>query len=230
MINIDIYTDFVCPFCYIGKTELENAIKKLDRKENINISYKAFELNPYAKKTPGTSYMEHIYERFPSKDVAENEVIKPLIQRGENLGLDISFYNLDESNTFDCHRLLKYAKKEKRDKEFLDISFKKVFEENAFLADEKVLLDIGRLSGLDEKRVKEILNSDEFSNEVREDENKARMLGVSGVPFFVFNDKYALSGAQSEDTFISALEKVMEENKLENLGDDSNICGFDGCK
>ena len=82
---IDIFTDFVCPFCYIGKTELLNAIKDLD--EDVKINYRAFELNPHAKRKPGKSYMDHIYDRFPSKDFADQKVIKPLKERTKGAGI-----------------------------------------------------------------------------------------------------------------------------------------------
>lgn len=225
---IDIFIDFVCPFCYIGKTELLNAIKNLD--EDVKINYRAFELNSHAKKEPGKSYMDHIYERFPSKDFADQKIIKPLKKRAEALGLSIDFYDLDESNTLDAHRILKYAEKKGKDGEFLDHAFKKVFEDNIFIASHNELLKISEDVGLDKKEIEEILSSKAYEKEVREDEKLAKDMAVAGVPFFIFDGKYSLSGAQTEDVFKEVIEKVISERNPINLEKDSSMCGFNGCQ
>lgn len=229
MMKIDIYTDFVCPFCYIGKTELENAIKAMDL-EDVDIAYKAFEINPGASKEPGTSYMDHVYARFPSEDFAKVRVIDPLIERAKSLGLAIDFYELDEANTFDAHRILKLAEEKNLSKEFLDEAFKRVFEDNVFLADHGVLIEIGESVGLGEDDIRKVLGSDKYADKVRKDEETARSMGVGGVPFFVFDNKYSLSGAQPEAVFKKALEKVIEESKPVDLGEASGLCGIDGCE
>lgn len=225
---IDIFTDFVCPFCYIGKTELLNAIKDLD--EDVKINYRAFELNPHAKKEPGKSYMDHIYDRFPSKDFADQKVIKPLKERAEGLGLSIDFYDLDEANTLDAHRILKYAQKKGKDNEFLDLAFKKVFEDNIFIASHDELLKISEKVGLDRRKAEEILSSNIYEKEVREDEQLAKSMGVAGVPFFIFDGKYSLSGAQTEPVFKEVIQKVISERGPIKIGEDSSMCGLDGCK
>lgn len=209
--KIEVWSDFVCPFCYIGKRRLEMALNKFEHKGEVELVFRSFELDPTAKK----KYDENIHELIAKKYGVTVEQAKAsndkLVMQAKAIGLDYNFDDLIPTNTFDAHRLAHYAKTEGRMNELSERILKAYFVDSLNISDHKVLASLAGEAGLDSDKALKILDSDQYEAEVREDEKNASGLGISGVPYFVFNDKYAVSGAQPPELFLQVLEKVKKE-------------------
>lgn len=238
MIKVEIYSDFVCPFCYIGETELDNAAKATGLNEHLDVSYRSFELDPTAPNEQTLTMKDLMKEKTGGNQEQADQMIQSLIDRANSLGLEYNYDNLMAQNTYKAHRVGKLAKEEGKELEFHDTLFKAVFTDNYFLPDNEQLLELSKKIGLDEEKVKEVLeNESAYKNQVEEDKTLAREIGISGVPFFVINDKYAVQGAQPQAAFEQALKKVADEEgikpKLQTFDfqaeDNAGICGPDGC-
>ncbi|MBL4933186.1 DsbA family oxidoreductase [Clostridium paridis] len=231
--QIEIWSDFVCPFCYIGKRRLENALENFEHKDEVELIFRSFELDPSAKK----HYEENIHELIANKYGIPVEQAKAsndnLVAQAKALGLDFNFDDLIPTNTFDAHRLSHYAKTEGNMKELSERLLKAYFVDSLNISDHKVLASLAGEVGLDYDKALSVLESNEYDVDVRKDEEKAARLRVNGVPFFVFNSKYAVSGAQPSETFLDVLNKVrneeLESPTIEFLSKEDETSDSDNC-
>jgi predicted DsbA family dithiol-disulfide isomerase len=234
--KIEIWSDIACPFCYIGKQNLERALEGLPYKEEISIEYKSFELDPGASSYDGTSFVEKLTSKFGGREQAK-EFLSHLTQQAKNVGLSFQLDSLKPTNTLDAHRLLKWAKTNDKEKALNEKLLIAHFTESRDVGDHDTLADIAEAVGLSRKEALEVLKTkDLYTDQVRNDQDEARRVGISGVPFFVFNQKYAVSGAQPTESFSQVLEKVWEEEhpaaKFEILTDETSsegLCTDEGC-
>ena len=231
--NVEIWSDVMCPFCYIGKRKFENALAQFPQKDKINIIWKSFQLDPTTVTDPSLNTIEHLaHKKGWSKEQAA-ETTAHVTDIAKKVGLDFHFEKAVVANSFDAHRLSHLAKKHGKQNELEEKLFLAYFTEGKNTADHSTLLQIAKEIGLDEKEATDVLNSTTYSNEVEQDINEAQQVGVRGVPFFVIDRKYAVSGAQESETFLGALTKAYEESKpiLESLNaNEDNTCGPDGCE
>lgn len=234
MMTLTIWSDFACPYCYIGETRLEKVIEELGLKDDVVIDYRAYELDPTASKEVVSSTPERFAMKYRLSLDGAKAQIEQISELGRELGIDFKYATTRYSNTRDAHRLMKLAEA-KYDRAIVkrlnEALFKAYFTENLVLADHKVLLDKAVEAGLDKNEVEEVLNSDKYDDEVRYDEREAMMRGVHGVPYIVFNGGFAVPGALTEDGFKSALRrelKKQEENEA-GAGERPHACGPDGC-
>ncbi|MDE7179726.1 MAG: DsbA family oxidoreductase [Muribaculaceae bacterium] len=238
MMTLTIWSDFACPYCYIGETRLQNAIRDLGLEDQVNIDFRAFELNPDAPKEVEGPTPERFAMKYRLPLEAAKEQIEQISQLGRDLGIDFNYMTTQYSNTRDAHRLMKLAEA-KYDRETVgrlnEALFQAYFVENLVLADHKVLLDKAVGVGMNEAEVKEVLESDKYDDEVRFDEREAMMRGVRGVPYIIFNGDFAVPGAMTEDGFKSALRRELK--KQEEAAAPDNVaterphqCGPDGCQ
>ncbi len=238
MMTLTIWSDFACPYCYIGETRLNRAIEEMGLKNDVQIDYRAFELDPTAPKEVTTKTPERFAKKYGLSLEGAMEQIRQISELGKEAGLDFRYATTQYSNTRDAHRLMKLAeaKYDRATVERLNEAlFKAYFTENLVLSDHKVLLDKALESGMDEKEVREVLDSDKYDDEVRFDEREAGMRGVRGVPYIVFDGEFAVPGAMSLDGFKSALERVVKRQEKaaaeasETKGERAHVCGPDGC-
>ena len=233
MKNIMIWSDFACPYCFIGERSLKDALKELGWEDKFEITYRAFELNPEASKNPGElSIVERLAKKYGLSIGEAKEKIDSIDARGRELGLDFRYETARPSNTFDAHRLMKLAEAKYSAKNVEDLNenlFKAYFIYNQVLADHDVLLENALSAGLKEEDVMKVLNSNDYAPEVRKDEEQAAQLGVRGVPYIVFNNKYAVPGALSIDDFKSVLKEVFDSEPVENLSGKTESCDENGC-
>lgn len=234
MIKIEAWTDYVCQFCYIAKRELENAIEATGLKDQIEITYKAYELVPNAATEPTTKMLDGLSKHTGQPVEQVRQMVDGTIQRAKTLGLDYRYDNMMWQSTLDAHRVAKYAQKMGKGKEYQERIFYAVFTENKFLPDHEQLIALATEVGLDKEEVRKVIEDDHaYLDEVEKDKSEARQYQVGGVPFFVINNKYSISGAQPQQLFESALKQVAEEEgikpKLQNLGQADGVCGPDGC-
>src|SRR5665213_1493817 len=208
--EINIWSDVRCPFCYIGKRKFEMALDKFPHKDKVNVIWKSFELDPNLTTNTDVSSTEYFSSaKGISKEQAEG-MQDHVSGIAKEIGLDFHTKNTVVANSFNAHRLIQLAKTKGLGNEVEEALFKAYFEEGKNIDDKETLIKTGVSIGLDESEVKEIFNSDAFAKEVKYDEMQAQSLGINGVPFFVLNNKYAVSGAQSPETFLDVLEQTWE--------------------
>ncbi len=206
--TIEIWSDVVCPFCYIGKREFETALAAFPHRDQVNVIWKSFELDPNAPRRSEHDMYGMLVAKYGGtlEDAAAR--VAGVVQRAKTVGLD---YRMDKAvigSSFDAHRLLQFAKTKGLGDAAKERLFKAYFTEGAHLADRPTLVRLGTEIGLDAEAVQRMLDSTDFTDVVRADEREAQEIGVRGVPFFVFDRKYAVSGAQESDHFLGALEQA----------------------
>lgn len=209
--KVEIWSDVMCPFCYIGKRKFESALSMFDKREHIEIEWKSFQLNPALVTDPSKNTIQHLAESKGWSMEQTRETIEYVLEMAKGVGLHYDFDKAVVANSFDAHRLIQYAKSKNKGDAAEESLFKAYFMEGKNTADHSVLLQLGIEIGLEEKEINKILAGEEFSKEVDADISEARQIGVSGVPFFVIDRKYAISGAQDPQMFLNALNKAWEE-------------------
>lgn len=206
--KVDIWSDVRCPYCYIGKRKFEMALADFARKEEVEIEWHSFELNPDLATILDKDPYDYLAERYGKSREWAIETHKQVTQTAAEIGLKFDFDRSIIANSFDAHRLIQMAKQCSAADVVEENLFKAYFTEGKNIADHSVLLQIGKDSGLNVLDVKMMLKSGDFTDEVRHDEKTAQDLGITGVPFFVFDHKFAVSGAQAPETFLDVLNKV----------------------
>ncbi|ANB61922.1 DsbA family oxidoreductase [Anoxybacteroides amylolyticum] len=231
--KIEVWSDFVCPFCYIGKRRLEQALASFPHRENVEIIFRSFELDPNAKKETPLSIHEIIAQKYGISVDEAKRVNTDISKQAEAIGLTFHFETMKPTNTFDAHRLAQYAKEKGKLDEVVERLFYAYFTESKRISDRDVLLVIAESVGLDRQETEAMLDGGRYAEHVREDEAIAAQLGVRGVPFFVLNQKYAISGAQPVEVFRQALEKVWTEEQqsssLQSLTEEGGTCTDGNC-
>lgn len=212
--KIEVWSDYVCPFCYIGKRRLEEGLSKFDHRDQVEVEYKSFELDPNAPKNSGKNIHEALSEKYGMSLEEAKKMNESVGEQAASVGLAFHFDKMVPTNTFDAHRLTKYAKTKGKDSDLTEMLLYAYFTESIDLGDHNELADIAEKAGLDREEVLSVLNDEQaFADDVRYDQQIAQQIGVRGVPFFVINQKYTISGAQPPETFLGALEKVWQEEK-----------------
>ncbi|WP_080875430.1 DsbA family oxidoreductase [Oceanobacillus timonensis] len=235
--KVEIWSDYICPFCYIGKRRFEHALEKFSHRDNVAVQYRSYQLDPAARYMPEKNFAETFSELkgMPLEQVYTMN--KQVADQAKEVGLTYHFDTMKYSNTFDAHRVAKLAATNGKEAELTERFFQAYFTDSELLSDKDTLIRLAVETGLDQEETEAVLNSGKFRNKVNEDIDLAKQLGVEGVPFFVFNEKYAVSGAQPEETFTQVLEKVLQEEQeqpiLQSLTPNENktsYCTGDGCE
>jgi predicted DsbA family dithiol-disulfide isomerase len=211
-IQIEIWSDVVCPFCYIGKRNLESALQKFRSEDDVEIIWKSFQLDPDVISKPHQSAYEYLAERYGRSIEWAQQAHERVIEMAKSVGLDFRFDKAKIANTFDAHRLIQLAKKHDRANEMEEVLFKSYFTDGKDISEISELVSLSKIVGLKSEDAEKVLQGSDFGNAVRQDFIEAQQLGVKGVPFFVFNRKYAISGAQPADEFLKMLEKLESES------------------
>jgi len=213
--KIDVWMDYICPFCYLGKRHLEQALAQFPYNEKVEIEYKSFELNPDQPKYSGQNIYQLLAEKYGMSIEEAINANESVGRQAAEVGLNYYFDEMKPTNTFDAHRLAKYAKTVGKEKQITEKLFHSYFTEAKLISDHDTLSKIAVLEGLDRDTVIAILeDSSRYENEVRSDEALARKYGITGVPFFLINQKYAISGAQPIEAILDAVQKAWQEETL----------------
>ena len=224
---IEIWSDYACPFCYIGEKRLEKAIAEVNGGNKVEVKFKAFELDPTASNEVESATIDRFALKYGlSKEDAANRV-EQISMMGRREGIDFKYATTRYTNTFDSLRLTKLAQEQGHD-EIITKLFDAYFTKNLELSDHQVLKQIAIDCGLDENEVDELLKGDKYAAEVREDEKEAAMYGIHGVPCFLINGKYSLSGAQPTHVIKEAIESILDKETIDEL--DGMTCGPNGCR
>lgn len=224
--KIEVWSDVACPFCYIGKRRLENALSQFPHKAQVAVEFKSFELDPNAPIHTDKTIYEKLATNYGISVEQARQNVQGVSRQAATVGMKFNFDDMKLANTFNAHRLIKWAKMHGKEAEMTENLFRAYFidAKNVGLLD--TLADVAEASGLERTEALKVLRDKErYADDVRHDEDAARQFGISGVPFFIINRKYAISGAQPTDTFASALQQVWEEEnpapKLQVLSSDS---------
>lgn len=192
--KIQIYSDFVCPFCYIGKARLEKALSQ--SKINAQIELKSFELNLNRKPYSGEKITEVIAQKYGISEQESAKINENINQNAADVGIKINFDDMKYTNTLNAHRLAKFAASKGKELELSDELFKAYFTLGVNLSDEKTLLEISQKAGLDKDEAKAVLDDEQaFLDDVRRDEYEARLAGISSVPCFIIDERLVVRGA-----------------------------------
>lgn len=210
--KIEIWSDIVCPWCYIGKRRFESALATFPHCDDVEVVYRSFELDPSAEKKSGVSSTDMLAKKYRiSRERAEamNARVSALAAQEE---LDYHLESARHANTFDAHRLIHFAASHGRQIEMKERLMRAYFTESADVGDTDTLVRLAAEVGLNTGEAREALQRGAFADDVRADERRAQMLGISGVPFFVIDEKYGISGAQPTEVFAQALQAIWVES------------------
>ena len=234
--KVEIWSDVMCPFCYIGKRKFEAALGQFANKQNIEIEWKSFQLSPDMVTNKSKNISQYLAEHKGISLQEAKRMNDYVTDMAKQSGLTYNFDKAIVANSFKAHRFSHYAKTQGKQDEAEEKLFKAYFTEGKNTDDIDTLVELGKEIGLNASAVKKVLESEEYSEDVRHDIYEAQQVGVRGVPFFVFDRKYAVSGAQDSKVFLQSLERSFSEWQAENPEaalkvSEGNVCTPDGdCK
>ncbi len=209
-IQLDIYSDVICPWCYVGKARLDEALKTIGTALNIHITWKPFELNP-TMPSEGADRKEYMLKKFGTADLSGMQ--NRLSTAGAENGVNFDFAKITRvPNTFNAHRLIWLAKKENKQHELSEVLFRKYFFDGADLSSNENLLSAAAEAGLNTESTRQFLNSTEGIAEVRKEEQQGRAMGISAVPTFIVNGEIIASGAIPPSELVSLIESAALAN------------------
>ncbi len=206
--QVEIWSDVICPWCYIGKRRFEMALANFEHKESVKVIWRSFELDPKSPQQYPVTLEEMLSRKYNvsmQEAAAMNARVSGLAQE---VGLNYQLSKARPGNTFDAHRLLHFATSRQLGDKATERIMQAYFSESLAIGDRAALAKLAAEFGIDESEVLAMLESDAYTSEVRADEASAVKYGISGVPFFVINEKVGISGAQPVETFAQALKQA----------------------
>jgi predicted DsbA family dithiol-disulfide isomerase len=212
-LKVEIWSDVICPWCYIGKRRLERALERFEHRDDVEVAFRSFELNPQAERDEGTDLATRLSRKYGVSLEEARAMNQRVTDNAAGEGLE---YRLDiarPGNTFDAHRLLHLAAEEGRQSELKERLMKAYFTEGRPIGDPVALAELAGDVGIDQARTRDVLPGDEFADAVRQDERQAAELGISGVPFFVLNRRFGISGAQPAELLAGALQHAWADRE-----------------
>ncbi|UVI29632.1 DsbA family oxidoreductase [Paenibacillus spongiae] len=210
--KIEVWSDYLCPFCYIGKRKFENALAQFPHKDKVEVIYRSFELGPDSPKDPGVSMDQILASKYGMSLEQAKAANDNVASQAQTAGLTYHFDTMIPTNSFDAHRLTHYAAQQGKAPEMLERLFRAYFTDSLHIGDRETLARLAGEIGLDRNEAAAMLESGQYAQEVRADEQEGSRLGIKGVPFFVIDRKYGVSGAQPSEVFLEALQKAWNED------------------
>jgi predicted DsbA family dithiol-disulfide isomerase len=229
--ELEIWSDIACPWCYVGKRRIESALQQFDHAGDVNVTWRSFELDPSTPQEVPGSAVEMLAQKYGMTPEQAQESEERLTGVAAGDGLE---YHLDQQrlgNTFDGHRIIHLAAEHGLQDAMKERLFRARFTEGRQISDHEFLVAAAVEVGLPEDEVREALNSDRFAEAVRADEQLAQSFGISGVPMFVVDRKFGASGAQPPEQLVALLQHGWENRDPQQLQDigSGESCGVDGC-
>lgn len=208
--KVEIWSDVMCPFCYIGKRKFESALNSFAQKDSVQVVWHSFELNPNLQYQPGRDAYSYVAELKGQSREWSVQVHDNLTKTAKSIGLDYHFDQAKITNSFDAHRAIQLAKKYNLTDEIEECFFKAYFTDGELMSNHETLIRLVTEAGLPKDEVTKVLETGQYAEEVRKDVAEARYLGANGVPYFVMDRKYAVSGAQETSVFLETLKKAFD--------------------
>ncbi len=232
--KIEIFSDFTCPFCYIGKRELERAIDLAGYTGQVEIEYKAFQIAPDTPRKNAPMLYEGMAEKFDSTLEEVKGMTKNIAVRAAEVGLHYNFEEMKTAHTEKAHRLAKWVRQFSKESAYTEALMRGYFLEGKDVNDSKFLLTVIEALDLDVNLAKEVIKSNDFSEALDKDRYDAKQLGVQSVPFFVFENRYGIKGAEPTEVFVRTLHQAAEiagiQPVLKMTGDGESSCAAGECK
>lgn len=227
--NVEIWSDIACPWCYVGKRRFEAALEQFEHRDQVTVTWRSFELDPTAPVERPQGGAEHLAEKYGTSVEQAREMEERMTATAAGDGLEFRFDKLRLGNTFDGHRIVHLAAAHGLQDAMEERLMRAYLTEGELIADHDTLQRLAVEVGLPEDEVREVLMTERFAEEVREDERTAASLGVRGVPFFVVDRKIAASGAQPPELLVEMLEQALPPQPTIPVVADGAACGPDGC-
>ena len=205
---VEIWSDVVCPWCYLGKRNLEAALARFDHADRVQVKWRSFELDPTMPARVELSMCEVLERKYGMTAEQASTANRQMTDLAAEAGLEYHLDRVQIGNTFDAHRLIHLAAHEGKAGEMKERLLQAYFTEGRAISDPATLAELASEVGLDSARVAEVTNGDEFAIEVRADEARAQELGSTGVPFFVFDERLGVPGAQPPDVLLRLLNRA----------------------
>jgi predicted DsbA family dithiol-disulfide isomerase len=231
--KVEIWSDVACPWCYIGKRRIEGALAQFEHQDQVEILWRSYQLDPQAPRTSEETMNELLARKYgmsQKQAAAANDHVSAIAAQD---GLQYHMEQVQYGNTFDAHRLIHLAASHHLQQEMEERFFKAYFTEGAKLGDAETLVKLAAEVGIDAEEARAVLTSDRYADEVRADIQRARRLGVQGVPFFAIDEKYGVSGAQPAEVLREVLEQAWSEAhpliKVRGATQDMGLCDDDSC-
>ena len=209
--QVEIWSDVVCPFCYIGKRQLEAALGQLPDRGRVHVTWRSFQLGPDTKTDPTRNAIQNLAEQKGWTLEFTRQAVADVSNRAQAVGLAFDYEQTKVANTFDAHRLVHYATSAGKGDDVAEALFRAYFVDGRNVGDHDTLAQLAAGAGLPEDDVREVLRSGRFADEVRRDLQMAAQFGINSVPCFVLDRKYAVSGAQGGPVLLQALQQALAE-------------------
>lgn len=209
--KIEIWSDVACPWCYIGERRFTRALGSFSHRDDVEIVWRSFELDPAAPKQHGLPQAELLARKYGVSIEQARAMDANMTAEGKKEGLDLRFDRVKVGNTFDAHRLIHFATTQDRGAEMVERLFSAYLTDGAAIADTDVLVRLAAEVGLDGDAARSMLAGTMFADAVRADEERARAFGISGVPFFAVDERYGISGAQPPEIMLDTLRQAWDE-------------------
>jgi predicted DsbA family dithiol-disulfide isomerase len=231
--QVEIWSDVVCPWCYIGKRRFEQALAEFAHADDVTVVYRSFELDPSAPRERTGTHDEHLARKYGMTVERAHQLNEQMTQTAAAEGLDFHFERIRGGNTFDAHRLLHLAQERGKQEALKERLLLATFTEGEPIADRAALIRLATEVGLDESEARNVLESDRYVDAVRADEQQAMSYGITGVPFFVVDRKYGVSGAQPAEALLQVLDRAYDESRpstiIDPAGGTAATCDDDSC-
>lgn len=232
--RIEIWSDVVCPWCFVGKRRLESALAGFEHADEVEVVYRSFELDPTAPHHGHELSTGVLARKYGRSEGEMRRMQQQLIDLAAEEGLAFRLFDTVHTNTVDAHRLLHLALDAggpALQRELKEALLSSYFEQAEDVGDHDVLAKVAVGIGLDEARVRDVLAGQEYADAVAADIAQARAYGATGVPFFVVDRAYGISGAQPAEVFSQVLDQAWAASHpvLQAVGGDAEACGPDGC-
>ncbi len=213
MLTVEIWSDVVCPFCYMGKRRFEHGLSEFEHRDEVQVTWRSFQLDPDLRPVPGQGIYAYLAQSKGITTEASRRMHDRLADAAAELGLRYRFDTAVVANTFDAHRLTHLARARGVQEKLEESLFAAYFTEGRDIGDHATLAELAARAGLDAAEAREVLAGARFSQEVRDDVQEAAELGADGVPFFVFDHAVSVAGAQPSELFLEVLRTVWEERE-----------------
>jgi predicted DsbA family dithiol-disulfide isomerase len=219
-VNIDIWSDVVCPWCYVGKRRFETALDRFDHRDQVTVTWRSYQLDPTTRSTPrgvDGDYVARLAAKFGGGVEQAGHMLESMTRTAAAEGLDYHFDIAKPANTFDAHRLLHLAAQRGVQGELEELLFRATFTLGQPIGDHQTLVDLAAAAGLDRDEAIWVLAGDQYADAVEADEAQARAYGITGVPFFVIDGKYGVSGAQPAEALLGAMTQAWQEGSSTSI-------------
>jgi predicted DsbA family dithiol-disulfide isomerase len=211
IVKVEIWSDIPCPWCYIGRRRFENALRQFEHRDQVEVTWRSFQLDPHAPAASSGTVRDELMQKYRTGREQVDAMLAQATAVGAKEGLDLRFDRVRPANSYDAHRLLHLAAERGLQAALKERLQKAHFTEGALISDHDTLVRLAVEAGLDADEARRVLETDAYGDAVQADIHQAQQLGIHGVPFFVLDRKYGVSGAQSSELFLSALERAWAE-------------------